>query len=268
VTFILESMAEQRTGGSPVETVEIVETVESIESAGAQDGVRTRILSAAVELLTREGRDALTTRAVAAAAGVQAPTLYRLFGDKGGLLDAVAEHGFLSYLKQKKGRELGPDPLENLRAGWDLHVEFGLSHPAIYAIMSGDPRPGVPSAAVASSLEHLKKQIGDLARAGRLRVSEDRAADLMRASGRGTVLTLLEMPEDRRDLGLSRAAREALIAAIASEVPTLADSSATGAAIALRAALPDDALLTPAEQALLGEWLDRLARGPHGPRQS
>ncbi|WP_338419811.1 TetR family transcriptional regulator [Streptomyces klenkii] len=33
----------------------------------------------------------MTTRAVAAAAGVQAPAIYRLFGDKDGLLEAVAE---------------------------------------------------------------------------------------------------------------------------------------------------------------------------------
>jgi AcrR family transcriptional regulator len=36
------------------------------------------------------GRRAVTTRAVAAGAGVQAPTIYRLFGDKDGLLDALA----------------------------------------------------------------------------------------------------------------------------------------------------------------------------------
>ena len=55
---------------------------------------RDRILAEAVDLLARGGREALTTRAVAAAAGVQAPTISRLFGDKQGLVDAVAEHGF------------------------------------------------------------------------------------------------------------------------------------------------------------------------------
>ena len=236
--------------------------MEIIEPASVQDGSRSRILSAAIELLASEGRDALTTRAVAAAAGVQAPTLYRLFGDKNGLLDAVAEHGFMAYLKEKEVRELGPDPVENLRAGWNLHVEFGLANPAIFSIMSGDPRPGVQSPAAAAGLDHLKRQIRALALAGRLRVSEDRAADLMRASGRGTVLTLLEMPEGRRNLGLSEAAREAVIAAIATEVPTVQDSSAAGAAIALRAALSDATVLSPGEQSLLKEWLDRLAGSP------
>jgi len=43
----------------------------------------------------------VTTRSVALAAGVQAPTIYRLFGDKSGLLDAVVEHGFASYMARK-----------------------------------------------------------------------------------------------------------------------------------------------------------------------
>ena len=236
--------------------------VDTTEPGQAQDGLRSRVLSAAVELLASEGRDALTTRAVAAAAGVQAPTLYRLFGDKGGLLDAVAEHGFVTYLREKQVRELGPDPVENLRAGWDLHVEFGLAHPAIFAIMSGDPRPGGQSPAAAAGLDHLRRQIRNLARAGRLRVGEDRAADLMRASGRGTVLTLLEMPGDRRDLGLSVVAREAVIAAIATDVPTVGTPGAAGAAITLRALLPDTPALSAGERTLLGEWLDRLASHP------
>ena len=43
---------------------------------------RSRLLEAAARLVVEGGIAALTTRAVAAAASVQAPTLYRLFGDK------------------------------------------------------------------------------------------------------------------------------------------------------------------------------------------
>src|SRR3954452_18482594 len=105
---------------------------------------RTRIVTAAAALLADGGRDAVTTRAVAAAAGVQAPTIYRLFGDKTGLLDAVAEHGFQAYLGGKAAPD--GDPVECLRAGWDLHVGFGLANPGLYALMYGNPRPGPPCA--------------------------------------------------------------------------------------------------------------------------
>ena len=62
---------------------------------------RERIVEAAAQLLATGGREAVSTRAVSAAAGVQAPTIYRLFGDKQGLLDAVASRGFADYLRTK-----------------------------------------------------------------------------------------------------------------------------------------------------------------------
>lgn len=87
-------------------------------------------MRAAAEFLESGGRDALTTRAVAASAGVQAPAIYRLFGDKRGLIDAVAEHGYQAYLSTKRPTG-GLDPVDGLRVGWDLHVEFGLANPAL-----------------------------------------------------------------------------------------------------------------------------------------
>ena len=62
------------------------------------------IVRAAAELLARGGREAVSTRAVAAAAGVQAPTIYRHFGDMQDLLNAVASYGFESYLQEKGSR--------------------------------------------------------------------------------------------------------------------------------------------------------------------
>ncbi|MGF2047081.1 helix-turn-helix domain-containing protein, partial [Enterococcus gallinarum] len=61
-------------------------------SSGSRDDVRERIIAAAADLLQDGGTAAVTTRAVAERASTQAPTIYRLFGDKDGLLDAVAEH--------------------------------------------------------------------------------------------------------------------------------------------------------------------------------
>ena len=71
---------------------------------------REKIVEAAAALLNEGGREAISTRAVSAAAGVQAPTIYRIFGDKQGLLDAVASHGFVSYLSGKTALEHSDDP--------------------------------------------------------------------------------------------------------------------------------------------------------------
>jgi AcrR family transcriptional regulator len=222
---------------------------------------RTRIVDAAAELLARDGRDAVTTRAVATAAGVQAPTIYRLFGDKRGLLEAVAERGYASFLDQKTVRAPGPDPVEDLRAGWDLHAAFGLANPDLYALMYADPRPGAVPAASAAAEEMLAQHIGRVAAAGRLRVSERRAAELVRACGRGAVLTMLATPVDERDPQLLVDAREAVIAAITTDAPAVDGAGPAAAASALRAALDQTDALSDAERRLMAEWLERLADG-------
>jgi AcrR family transcriptional regulator len=233
--------------------------MESTRSVAA-DNARDRIAAVAARLLAEGGREAVSTRAVSAAAGIQAPTIYRLFGDMQGLLDAVATHGFTTYLRSKTSREPGPDPVEDLRAGWDLHIGFGLANPALYSLMYSEPRPGESSPAAVAAAEVLAVQIRRIAEAGRLRVGEELAAQLVHAAGSGTTLALIALPEDRRDPALSRLAREALIAAITTDAAVAAEPGPAGAAVALRAALPQTSALTAPERALMTEWLDRIAR--------
>ena len=229
-----------------------------INTARARDP-RTRILGAALKLLAKEGRDALTTRAVAEAAGVQPPVLYRLFGDKQGLLDAAAEYGFSAYLLQKQARGSIDDPIEALRSGWDLHIEFGLNNPALYLLMYADPRPERKSPAAAAAFRRLCEHISRVAAAGKLRVNEERAAHLFHAAASGMLLTLLAMPHAARDMTLSILGREAALTAITSEVPVSTKAGSSEAAIALRALLSNSAPLSAGERALLLELLDRLA---------
>jgi AcrR family transcriptional regulator len=217
-------------------------------------------VSAAARLLASGGREAVSTRAVAAAAGTQAPAIYRLFGDKDGLLDAVAEYGWSSYLADKHARPPAGDPLEVLRAGWDLHVDFGLANPALFSLMYGDPRPGRRSPAAIAAFRILQERIEAIAAVGRLKVPEYIAADLLHAAGCGTVFTLLAIPEDRRDMRLSQLACDAVIAAVTTDVPVVETGGPAAAAITLRAALPAATALTDGERHVLGEWLDRLAR--------
>ncbi|SDQ17206.1 TetR/AcrR family transcriptional regulator [Quadrisphaera sp. DSM 44207] len=238
--------------------------------AAAAASPRERILAAAAHLLAAGGREAVTTRAVSAAADVQAPTIYRQFGDMRGLLDAVASRGFAAYLRSKADRERLADPVEDLRAGWDLHVDFGLANPALYALMYGDPRPGGGGQAAEEARAVLHQLVQRAAEAGRLRVGVEPAARMIGAAGVGVVLTLLAAPERHRDLALSRATREAVLAAVttapgagAPEGPEEERERTSTRAVALRAALgraPGG--LTAAEHALLLEWLDRITAQP------
>ncbi|SEF18479.1 TetR/AcrR family transcriptional regulator [Jiangella alba] len=228
---------------------------------------RGRVLRAAAGLLEREGRDAVSTRAVSAAAGVQAPTLYRLFGDMNGLLDAVAAYGFEQYLGDKRAMGETDDPVADLRRGWDLHVEFGLSRPAFYVLMYGNGRAGGSAAADAAAILH--RLLGRVAAAGRLTMSVESAARLMHATGVGVVLTLIATPEAERDRSLADLARDSVLRTVVSDAVPAADAGVpplVGRAVALREALHTDGggadSLTAAEQALLEQWLDRLAGRP------
>ncbi|MET0404255.1 MAG: TetR/AcrR family transcriptional regulator [Cystobacter sp.] len=221
--------------------------------------VRARIIAAAAELISSGGPDAATTRAVAAAAGVQAPTLYRLFGDKLGLLAAVIEHVMKNYVSKKAARKPHPDPLQDLRDGWDMHVAFGLSHPGLFALMSSDPRLAQRSSSVGDGNDILRRRIRNIALAGRLRVTEERALGLVSAAGTGAVLVLLRQPEGQRDPGLADTAREAVMAAITSEAPPPANSEVRAVAAALRASMDRVTVLTQGESALLRELLERIA---------
>jgi AcrR family transcriptional regulator len=224
---------------------------------------RERMIRAAAELLASGGRDSVSTRAVCAAADVQTPTIYRHFGDMRGLLDAAATRRFENYLQAKRTRPREPDPVNDLRRGWDLHVEFGLSNPGVYALLYGDPRPDDRPAAVREGDAILRGLIERIAMAGRLRVDVDRAIQMIHSACRGVALNLISTPVAERDQSLSTAVREAILSAITTDASPLrdgADDLTARCAVALKAALGQPPSLTRTETALLSEWLDRLSR--------
>ena len=241
---------------------------------GQPDDVRARLVAAAVRLIAAGGREAATTRAVAAAAGVQPPALYRQFGDMRGLLDAAARETLAGYVRRKAARVPSGDPVEDLRRGWDLHVAFGLAHPAVYALIYGDPADGALSAAAREGEAHLHVLVARVAAAGRLRVGVPHAVRLVAAGGNGVTLALLATPPEARDPRLSDTMREAVLAAVTTAGSPAADAGRPGErvaarAVALRVVLAEAPeaeapagaphALSAAERQLLGEWLDRLA---------
>jgi AcrR family transcriptional regulator len=217
---------------------------------------RERIVEVAAQLLRNQGPHAVTTRAVAQAADMQAPTIYRFFEDKEALLDAVAEHIFATYVAGKTLVEDSGDPVADLRTGWHTHIEFGLTNPAVFGLLTA-PGRGSRSPAAAAGLEVLRARVHRVAAAGRLRVTERRAVELIHAAGTGTVLTLLSVPPQDRDLELVDAMYEAMMRSILTDAPTLPTDSTTAVAVAFRAVAPKLPMLTSAERALLTEWLDR-----------
>lgn len=234
----------------------------AVKTGTGREGTRARILRAALILLTEGGRDAITTRAVAEAAEVQPPILYRLFQDKDGLLDALAEYGFSTYLVRKRGRPKNPDPIEALRAGWDIHVDFGLNHPALYLLMYGEQNPRKSSSAAELTITMLRDHIHRVAAESRLRVEEKRAVELYHAAAVGVVLVLLKTCGGATDhLALSHLMREIALKAIADvDTPMPSMPPEIKAATTLLAVLDESSPFSAGELPLMKEWLTRLAR--------
>lgn len=215
---------------------------------------RNRILDIVLGLAQAGGPEAVTIRAVATAASVQPPTIYRLFGDKQALLDAVVEHGIAAYVATKAALTHSPDPVEAMRESWDNHVAFGLANPGLFAIMSANPR----SPAAAEGLRLYREIVHAVAKAGRLLTSEERAVSMVRAGCVGVVMTLLA--DDKHNSGdVSHATREAIISTITQNTALQKAAAHSTAAATLRANLDQTCLLTHGEKALLDELLLRLS---------
>ncbi len=232
-----------------------------IEVVTSRSDTRSKIVDVAARLLHEQGPAAVTTRGVAEGAGVQAPAIYRLFGDKDGLLDAVAEHVMATYVSAKAATVQTAsaqdiDPIEDLRAGWQTYIDFGIANPTLYALLS-DPRRALRSPAAQSGKHVLRWRVHRAALTGRLRVSEQRAVDLIHAAGTGAVLTLLSTPPEQRDLGLADDLFDAVLCRIVTDAPELREDGPMASAVALRAVAPTLDVLSNAERQLLAEWLDR-----------
>lgn len=229
------------------------------ETSGvSRDDTRQVIIRAATDLLTQGGRDAVTTRSVAAAAGVAPPVIYRFFGDKSGLLTAVVQAGFTEYMRAHSdaGRDC-EDPVDDLRRGWDLAVRFGLENPELYTLSNGGSTDA-NSAAFTASMDMLMRRIRRISAAGMLLVDEELAALVIHATARGAVLTALALPDSERRPELLGVLREAMVGSITSLHPEVGEPRPHGAARALRASLDDQQALSAGERHLLGEWLDRI----------
>ncbi|NSL43419.1 TetR/AcrR family transcriptional regulator [Streptomyces sp. 8P21H-1] len=237
---------------------------------------RARILEVAAALVAESPDGDVSTRAVCEAAGVGAPALYRHFGDKEGLLSAVVDHGWDKYLATKRDRPPGTDPVEDLRSGWDTHVEFALANPNLFRLMHS-PAMRTPPAAALESHSILTADLRRAAAQGKVRMAPELAAQMIMSSNVGVALMLVSRPATFTDDSMSRRVRDAVHAAVftpdvpppAGPVPASGAAEPDGPQVPAAAARLNALLrrssapaLSPAEDALLTEWLTRLSNTP------
>jgi AcrR family transcriptional regulator len=115
----------------------------------ATEEKRTRVLDAAEEIMLREGYAAVTSRNVAARAGIQAPLLHYYFATIDDLFVALLRRRSERNVERMKAALASPQPL---RAWWDL---------------ASDPRGTALFVELLAAVNHrpvLKAEVGEVAR--------------------------------------------------------------------------------------------------------
>ncbi|MCT9075745.1 TetR/AcrR family transcriptional regulator [Streptomyces fulvoviolaceus] len=226
---------------------------------------REKILDAATKLLAEASAADVSTRAVCEAAGVGAPMLYRLFGDKAGLLAAVVDRGFEQYLASKRVARPSGDPVADLRSGWDNHLRFALDHPHHYRLMYS-PELTAPPAAAREAHDLLHGILERCAAAGRLTVPPALATRVIMSANVGAALSMLTRPEQYPDGQFAERLRDAVIGSLTRPAETVVVQEQEGDAVPVAAATLAARLradvppaLTVAESALLQQWLEKLS---------
>ncbi|AKV02063.1 Transcriptional regulator, TetR family [Labilithrix luteola] len=92
------------------------------------------VLAAARTALEREGARGLSLRAVAKQAGVYPTAVSHRFGDREGLLAALAKEGF-EVLNAELENAKTPKPREGVRAMLKAYLRFAESRPRLFAVM-------------------------------------------------------------------------------------------------------------------------------------
>lgn len=157
----------------------------------------TEILEAAIVILESKGLSGLTTRAVCEAAGIKSPTLYHHFGDKDGMERALIRRGLADFMQRKHQPPSSSDLLGQLRAGWDVALEFALERPALFSLLWQHSR--TQPALVADAYTLMQSRVQRLVDTGRFQVPVDTAARAVWAASQG-LLSLAHQGPSRKDV--------------------------------------------------------------------
>jgi AcrR family transcriptional regulator len=102
----------------------------------AERNVRAQLLAAALEILDKDGPDALQTRKIASAAGTSTMAVYTHFGGMPALIAAVAEEG-LGQFDAALTMPATSDPVADLMATGVAYRRFAIERPHMYRLMFG-----------------------------------------------------------------------------------------------------------------------------------
>src|ERR1700685_1414724 len=141
--------------------------------------VRSRIIETAAGLVAQSADVDVSTRAVCDAAGVTAPTLYHHFGDKDGLLAAVVDFGWATFLETKRAvAAVAHDDVAGDRRGGRGNHLGSVGETRSFYRLRWSPAVAANSRAVREAYQMLYDRLDLGAGRGQLRISVEGASRL------------------------------------------------------------------------------------------
>jgi AcrR family transcriptional regulator len=123
------------------------------------DSLRADLLSAAVQVLERDGPGAVRARQVASVAGTSTAALYELFGDKAGLVRSIFLEGFHQLLVRLEEVPSSDDARADVLGLLVASRDFAIERPMLFEVMFARPfaefEPGPDDQAVAADIYRL-----------------------------------------------------------------------------------------------------------------
>ncbi|MGW7312021.1 TetR-like C-terminal domain-containing protein [Streptomyces sp. NPDC054865] len=128
------------------------------------EGVGERLVVCATEMLATRPREAVTVRAVAAAAEASTTAVYSLFGGKDGLLAVVRDRAVAGLFQELSSVRTSTDPLADLYALAAAYRRWGRGHSHLYTVLFGGVQSFDPSGEVGGG-DPIRPLLGAIDRA-------------------------------------------------------------------------------------------------------
>ncbi|MGI9021026.1 MAG: TetR/AcrR family transcriptional regulator [Solirubrobacterales bacterium] len=189
--------------------------------APPDDATSQRILDAALALVANAGMRGVTMDAVAGRAAVGRMTVYRRFGDRAGLVEALTVRETRRSLAQIAATQANPElgPVELVAEGFAAAIRIAREHPLFSRISALDVIGGLnsPQEKTARMLrEFLAELIRDGQRRDEMRdVDPEHAAELLLRIGASFLLIPRSVIPLDDDAAARRAARELIAPLVA-----------------------------------------------------
>jgi AcrR family transcriptional regulator len=158
--------------------------------------MKEKIIKATAKILSQKGPEDVSTRAVCAAVGITAPTLYHYFIDKNDLLNTVTKSAF-EKTKKKKSENLDQDPYRCILKIWDNYIDFAFTEPEFYSVMVKALAQGEVHAVGQTCFQQTIGYFEEAEKLKLLNYSAKEAASIYQASALG-VASLSLLSEDKQ----------------------------------------------------------------------